>query len=96
VDVTTTKPGRGDLRLLLDARRARRLRIARTRKPVVVARLSRPITGGHGPQRLTMRLKSRARRALAHIRKVRLTLELRARDHAGATRTVTQALVLRR
>jgi hypothetical protein len=79
---TTNERCRLDIRVFIDRRTARRLRIDRhARGPVVVGR--RTVTLPAGTRTVTVKLTRRARMGFAHARKVRLTVRVATRDAAG-------------
>jgi hypothetical protein len=79
---TTNERCRLDIRVYIDKRTARRLRIDRhARGPVLVAR--RTVTLPPGTRTVTLRLTRRARRGFRHARKVHLTVRVTTRDAAG-------------
>jgi subtilisin family serine protease len=82
-------------RLFLPARTARKLGLGSGVRPIPVERHARPVrlarTGA-----TTLGLKSRAKRRLKRMDRVRLALRVRARDSAGNSRTVIKRLVLER
>ena len=77
------------IKLLLPATVARKLRLKRT---VGAAR----VTAGSTPAFVTMRFTKKARRALARLRKLRLTAVVAATAADGTRASVTKAVTLRR
>ena len=90
--VVCGEPCTARLRLLLAARSARRLGIARS---VVVGRRSVRLTAP-GSKRVRVRFSDRARRELAAARSVHLTLRAAISDDAGNRRTLGRRVTLRR
>jgi subtilisin-like proprotein convertase family protein len=90
--VVCGEPCTARLRLLLAARLARRLGIARS---VVVGRGSARLTAP-GSRRVRVRFSDRARRELARARSVRLALRAAITDAAGNRRTLSRRVTLRR
>jgi len=86
------EPCTARLRLLLAARLARRLGIARS---VVVGRGSARLTAP-GSKRVRVRFSKKARRELAQVRSVRLALRAVVADAAGNRRTLSRRVTLRR
>lgn len=95
VTLTTGEPGRATIRLLLSKRDARRLGINRkAKRPVAVGRLTRTLSAGD--TKVAVKLTRKARRRLARVRTVKLTLVVTITDAAGNVRSVTRAITLRR
>jgi hypothetical protein len=90
--VVCGEPCTARLRLLLAARLARRLGIARS---VVVGRASARLTAP-GSKRVRVRFSERARRELAPVRSVRLAMRAVISDVADNRRTLTRTVTLRR
>ena len=90
--VACGEPCTARLRLLLAARLARRLGIARS---VVVGRGSARLTAP-GSRRVRVRFSDRARRGLARARSIRLTLRAVITDAAGNRQTLSRRVTLRR
>jgi subtilisin-like proprotein convertase family protein len=90
--VACDEPCTARLRLLLAARVARRLGIARS---VVVGRRSVRLTAP-GSKRVRVRFSDRARRELRRARSIRLTLRATITDAAGNRRTLSRRVTLRR
>jgi Bacterial Ig-like domain len=86
------EPCAADLRLLLSARDARSVGLARS---VEVGRATAGLPAG-GSRTAVVRFKRRARRALAKRRSVRLTLRTVISDSAGNRLTLSRRLTLRR
>lgn len=84
----------GTVRLVLDARSARRLRLAVGRRAWTLS----SARARSGPRSALVRLVTgaRARRALRHVRSLRLTVVLDVRGRAGGTISVRRTLLLRR
>jgi hypothetical protein len=94
VRLRASEPSRAALRLLVSKRLARRLGINRkAKKPVVVGRLTRALSTG--PTTLRVKLSRKARRRLARVRSVRLTLVVTLTDAAGNSRRLSRVLILR-
>ena len=89
VTLTAGEPGRATVRLLLSKRDARRLGLKRR-----VGRLSRAVAAGE--TKVAVKLTRKAKRRLARVRRVKLTLEVTITDAAGNVRRVTRAITLRR
>jgi subtilisin-like proprotein convertase family protein len=90
--VACGEPCTARLRLLLAARLARRLGIARS---IVVGRGSARLTAP-GSKRVRVRFSEKARRGLGPARSVRLALRAVITDAAGNRRTLTRRVTLRR
>jgi hypothetical protein len=90
--VACGEPCTARLRLLLAARPARRLGIARS---VVVGRGATRLTAP-GSKRVRVRFSEKARRGLARARSVRLALRAVITDAAGNRRTLSRRVTLRR
>jgi Bacterial Ig domain len=89
VTLTADEPGRAVVRLQLARRDARRLRLGRT-----VGRLTRTLAAGD--TKVAVKLTRKARRKLARVRSLRLTLVVEITDAAGNVRRVTRGVLLRR
>jgi hypothetical protein len=90
--VVCGEPCTARLRLLVAARLARRLGIARS---VVVGRASARLTAP-GSRRVRVRFSEKSRRGLAAARSVRLVLRAVTTDAAGNRRTLSRRVTLRR
>jgi Bacterial Ig domain len=95
VTLRASEPARAEIRLRISKRDARRLGINRkAKKPVVVGRLTRTLSTGE--TKLVVKLTRKARRKLARVRSVKLTLIVTITDAAGNARRATRVLTLRR
>lgn len=94
VTLTAGEPGRAVIRLLLSRRDARRLGINRkAKRAVAVGKLSRTLAAGETS--VKVKLTGKARKRLARVQTVKLTLEATITDAAGNVRRVTRAITLR-
>ena len=94
VTLTAGEPGRAVIRLLLPRAAARRLGIDRkARRAVAVGRLSRTLAAGE--TKVAVKLTRKARRRLARVRSVKLTLVATITDAAGNVGRVTRVIRLR-
>ncbi|HEY1273864.1 MAG TPA: hypothetical protein VGF25_03110 [Thermoleophilaceae bacterium] len=75
---------------------ARRFRLAARARPVTVARARRAKLARAGHKKVTLRFTRKARRRLAHARRVRLTVRVTATDRAGNATRLAHATSLRR
>jgi subtilisin family serine protease len=82
------------LRVVVDARTARRAGLSRSRQPVVVGRTSVAATPRAGT--IVIRLARRAALRLRRLRRVRLTVRASAADEAGNVRRHTLRVLVRR
>ena len=79
----------------VDGATARRLRLARSARPVTVAAADAALAGAR-PERVALRLTAAARRALRSQRRVTMTLSAAVADRAGNTRRTSRRATLRR
>jgi hypothetical protein len=94
VRLRASEPARAQLRLLVSKRVARRLGIdRRAKKPVVIGRLTRSLSTSE--TKLAVKLTRKARRRLARVPSVKLTLEVTLTDAAGNVRRSSRVLTLR-
>jgi hypothetical protein len=92
---TSSEAGRLSVAISVDKRTARKLRIKRNAHGrVVIGRLTQAI--GAGQTTVHVRLTAKARKALKHVRKVKLLITVKVTDAAGNTTTKTVRLTLRR
>jgi hypothetical protein len=82
------------VRLTLEGRTAKRLRLARKAVETVVG--SAVGTGGTARRDVVVRLSAKARKALARVRSVKLVVVVEAGDGPGPTRTVRRTVTVRR
>lgn len=95
VTLKASEPGRAVIRLSLSRRDARRLGIDRkAKRAVTVGRLTRTLSAGD--TKVAVKLSRKARRKLARVRSVKLTLVVTITDAAGNVRRETRVLRLRR
>ena len=94
--VGSSEAAKVTLTALLDPRAARRLKLSRTRKPVVVAKATVSFSAA-GKKSVKLRFTAKAKRALRKLRKVTLSLQGTGRDLAGnVSPPVKRKLTLRR
>ena len=94
VTLTLGEPGRAVIRLLLSRADARRLGINRkAKRAVVVGKISRTLAAGQA--KVNVKLTRKARRRLARVRRVKLTLDVAVTDAAGNLQRVRRHLILR-
>jgi CSLREA domain-containing protein len=93
--VTGTQPCRITVELVLGARDAKKLKLAKGRLTVVIGRATGTLKAA-GTAKLTLRLTAKARARLKHAKTLTLALRTQGRDAAGVATTVSRALRLRR
>jgi hypothetical protein len=95
VTLNASETGRAVIRLSLSKRDARRLGIDRkAKRAVTVGRLTRTLSAGD--TKVAVKLSRKARRKLARVRSVKLTLVVTITDAAGNVRRETRVITLRR
>jgi hypothetical protein len=100
-NVKTNEAGSFSGQAVLDAALAKRLRLPAngtvftSAKPAIIAKGSRS-AAAPGSYKLTLKLTAKARKKLARLRRVKLTLRTRVADLAGNRRLLKKTLTLRR
>ena len=92
---TTSEPGTLRIELLLDARTARTLRLAKSKRPVTIGAGTLQ-ANAPGALKLRAKLTAKARKALRKRRSVRLVVRLTATDGAGNATVVSRTVKLKR
>lgn len=85
------------LEVVVQARDAKRLRLGRGKRAVRGIRIARgrATAAGAGSHAVTLKLSSKARRALRRARRIVVVVQGTATDDAGATATLSRAVMLR-
>ena len=95
IAVKLDEAGTVKVTLTVDARTARRLRLApKAKKPVVIGALTRPLGAGGGT--MTVKLTAKARKALKKAKSVKVGVALAVTDAAGNTGTKKGSATLKR
>jgi hypothetical protein len=92
----STEGGTLRLDVLLAPKLARKLKLAGPSAALVVAKSATRTLGGPGSAKLTAKFTKKAKKALARLRTVKLTLRLTATDAAGNASVKTRSVTLRR